>query len=159
MTVTLPLPTLHTRISVSGKLAALGRFFFLTYHVRSCDVNILVFGRVRHLLVRYMPPEVARSLPANETVDVYSFALVMWEMVSLELPFQFYSVKDFLDKCVHGNRNERSQGARSRLHLFLLCFLRSCPSLDRVGACVSVQEIQHIRDILPNRGRTLAGFP
>ncbi|CAM9168806.1 unnamed protein product, partial [Ectocarpus fasciculatus] len=34
-----------------------------------------------------MAPEVARELPANETADVYSFAIVLWEMVSLELPF------------------------------------------------------------------------
>lgn len=44
-------------------------------------------------IARYMSPEVARALPANETADCYSFAMVMWEMVSLELPFQFYGVK------------------------------------------------------------------
>lgn len=49
-------------------------------------------------IVRYMAPEVARSLPANETADCYSFAVVMWEMVSLELPFQFYGVKELIEK-------------------------------------------------------------
>ncbi|CAM9732342.1 unnamed protein product, partial [Hapterophycus canaliculatus] len=58
--------------------------------------------------MRYMAPEVARGLPANETADVYSFAVVLWEMVSLELPFQFYGLKDLTEKVVMG-------GARPRL--------------------------------------------
>lgn len=51
-----------------------------------------------HTFDRYMPPEVARSLPANETADVYSFALVMWEMVSLELPFHFHGTDYMRDQ-------------------------------------------------------------
>lgn len=47
-----------------------------------------------------MPPEVAMSLPSNETVDAYSFALVMWEMVTIEQPFQFYGVNELLRMCV-----------------------------------------------------------
>lgn len=39
-----------------------------------------------------MAPEVARSLPSNETADVYSFAMVMWEMASIELPFNFLAI-------------------------------------------------------------------
>lgn len=49
-------------------------------------------------IARYMSPEVARSLPANESADCYSFAMVMWEMVSLELPFQFYGVKELTEQ-------------------------------------------------------------
>lgn len=30
---------------------------------------------------RYMAPEVAQGLPANETADTYSFAMVLWEMI------------------------------------------------------------------------------
>lgn len=45
-----------------------------------------------------MPPEVARGLPANETADCYSFAMVMWEMVSLEVPFQYYGVKEMAEQ-------------------------------------------------------------
>eukprot|EP00904_Undaria_pinnatifida_P010310 jgi/Undpi1/6409/HiC_scaffold_20.g08890.m1 len=50
--------------------------------------------------LRYMSPEVARSLPANETADVYSFAMVLWEMISLEQPFQFYGVKNMFEQVV-----------------------------------------------------------
>ncbi|CAM9664263.1 unnamed protein product [Scytosiphon promiscuus] len=58
--------------------------------------------------MRYMAPEVARGLPANETADVYSFAIVLWEMVSVELPFQFYGIKELHERVVMG-------GARPRL--------------------------------------------
>ena len=34
--------------------------------------------------LRYMAPEVARQTPYNETCDVYSMALVLWEVCSLE---------------------------------------------------------------------------
>jgi serine/threonine protein kinase len=36
---------------------------------------------------RYMAPEVANSQPYNATCDCYSFALLLWEMLALQLPF------------------------------------------------------------------------
>lgn len=36
---------------------------------------------------RYMAPEVANRMPYNEKCDVYSFALVLWEMLSLKTPY------------------------------------------------------------------------
>ncbi|CAB1097020.1 unnamed protein product [Ectocarpus sp. CCAP 1310/34] len=57
--------------------------------------------------MRYMAPEVARNLPANETADVYSFAIVLWEMVSLELPFQFYGVKQLSERVAFGGDRPR----------------------------------------------------
>ncbi|CAM9547024.1 unnamed protein product [Ectocarpus sp. 12 AP-2014] len=54
-----------------------------------------------------MAPEVARGLPANESADVYSFAIVLWEMVSLELPFQFYGVKQLSERVVFGGDRPR----------------------------------------------------
>ena len=45
-----------------------------------------------------MAPEVARGLPANETADVYSFAIVLWEMVSLEVPYHFYGMKELTEQ-------------------------------------------------------------
>ena len=35
----------------------------------------------------YMAPEVARKLPYNETCDVFGFAILLWEMLSLECAF------------------------------------------------------------------------
>lgn len=49
-------------------------------------------------ITRYMAPEVAQALPSNESADCYSFAMVMWEMVSLELPFQFCGVNQMTEQ-------------------------------------------------------------
>ena len=36
---------------------------------------------------RWMAPEVMRHEPYDERCDVYSFALVSWELLTLEMPF------------------------------------------------------------------------
>eukprot|EP00638_Chattonella_subsalsa_P013413 CAMPEP_0117778702 /NCGR_PEP_ID=MMETSP0948-20121206/1154_1 /TAXON_ID=44440 /ORGANISM="Chattonella subsalsa, Strain CCMP2191" /LENGTH=349 /DNA_ID=CAMNT_0005606085 /DNA_START=133 /DNA_END=1182 /DNA_ORIENTATION=+ len=38
--------------------------------------------------LRYMAPEVALSLPYNEKTDVYGFALLAWQMLSLTTPYE-----------------------------------------------------------------------
>lgn len=43
--------------------------------------------------LRYMAPEVAKEQPYNETVDVYSFGILMWQMFALETPFSGLNLK------------------------------------------------------------------
>ncbi|KAG5179638.1 Serine/threonine-protein kinase CTR1 [Tribonema minus] len=50
--------------------------------------------------LRYMAPEVALEQPYNETADVYSFSILLWELASLQRPFDRYSVADFRDRVV-----------------------------------------------------------
>ena len=45
--------------------------------------------------IRYMAPEVGLGKPANETVDVYSFGLLLYQILSLEAPFYGLTVKSF----------------------------------------------------------------
>lgn len=52
---------------------------------------------------RYMAPECHLSQPYNEKVDVYSFAMCMWEMLELDVPFKHArSLKTFRTRVVHG---------------------------------------------------------
>lgn len=52
---------------------------------------------------RYMAPEVALGKPYNETCDVYSFSILMWQMLKAETPFEMYtSVTSFRRKVVEG---------------------------------------------------------
>lgn len=44
---------------------------------------------------RYMAPEVALGKPYNEKCDVYSFAILLWEMITLREPFQLFGMKAF----------------------------------------------------------------
>jgi len=43
--------------------------------------------------LRYMAPEVAKEKPYNTSVDVYSFAILLWQICSLEIPFEDHDYK------------------------------------------------------------------
>lgn len=53
--------------------------------------------------LRYMSPEVARSEPYNLTADVYSFGLLLWQVCSLELPYDGMNRQDHSEFVVYGN--------------------------------------------------------
>ena len=53
--------------------------------------------------LRYMAPEVARSEPYNLSADVYSFGLLLWQICSLELPYDGMNRQDHSELVVHGN--------------------------------------------------------
>lgn len=53
--------------------------------------------------LRYMSPEVARSEPYNLTADVYSFGLLLWQICSLQLPYDGMNRQDHSELVVHGN--------------------------------------------------------
>ena len=50
-----------------------------------------------------MAPEVARSEPYNLTADVYSFGLLLWQVCSLDLPYDGMNRQDHAELVVHGN--------------------------------------------------------
>lgn len=54
--------------------------------------------------LRYMAPEVALGKPYNQSVDVYSFAVVFWQILTGELPFQSYSRKVYMERVVLGHQ-------------------------------------------------------
>ena len=47
----------------------------------------------------YMAPEVALGKPYNESVDVYSFSILLWQILHMETPFRTFTQKMF-DRCV-----------------------------------------------------------
>lgn len=57
--------------------------------------------------LRYMAPEVARRMPYNETVDIYSFAILFWQICSLEVPFASFDVNKHSEFVVHGNERPK----------------------------------------------------
>ena len=42
--------------------------------------------------LRYMAPEVAKEQPYNETVDVYSLAILAWQIFEMDTPYKGYSI-------------------------------------------------------------------
>lgn len=43
--------------------------------------------------VKYMAPEVANMMPYNFSVDVYSFGLVLWQILSCEEPYYKFTLR------------------------------------------------------------------
>jgi serine/threonine protein kinase len=51
---------------------------------------------------RYMAPEVAKNLPYDQTVDIYSFGILLWEMCAMEKPFYGFSANQHMQQVVLG---------------------------------------------------------
>jgi serine/threonine protein kinase len=51
---------------------------------------------------RYMAPEVALDKPYNESVDVYSFSMLLWEILKLETPFAGFTMSMFAKSVTKG---------------------------------------------------------
>jgi serine/threonine protein kinase len=56
---------------------------------------------------RYMAPEVAKVQHYNLSVDVYSFAILLHEIASLEKPFQGYTASKHMAQVVMGGERPR----------------------------------------------------
>lgn len=49
---------------------------------------------------RYMAPEVALGQAYNESCDVYSFSLIVWQIMNLKKPYDNFSTLELLEKHV-----------------------------------------------------------
>jgi serine/threonine protein kinase len=56
---------------------------------------------------RYMAPEVAKECPYNDTVDVFSFGILLWELCSAEKPFFGYSSGKHMQQVVLGGERPK----------------------------------------------------
>ena len=52
--------------------------------------------------LRYMAPEVADTRPYNHKCDVYSFSILLWELLSCKKPYAGLSIDDYYDQVVYG---------------------------------------------------------
>ena len=52
--------------------------------------------------LRYMAPEVASNLAYNHSADVYSFAIILWEMTSYKKPYEGLTREAFYRRVVQG---------------------------------------------------------
>jgi serine/threonine protein kinase len=62
---------------------------------------------------RYMAPEVANGTPYNELCDVYSYSLLLWELLSLQKPFANWSPES-MRECIW---ETKSPLQRPRIHV------------------------------------------
>ena len=70
--------------------------------------------------LRYMAPEVASHKPYNEKVDVHSFGIILWEMVTGKLPFKGVTKLEFMSEVVgKGFRPKIPKDASPQLSLLM----------------------------------------
>lgn len=87
--------------------------------------------------LRYMAPEVALEKPYNEKADVYSFAVILWQMAADQIPYEGASRASYLRyACKYGDRPEMSSRWPNEFkELLSSCWhqeLRSRPSFGNV---------------------------
>ena len=51
--------------------------------------------------IRYMSPENLQGKPYNLKTDVYSWAMIMWNMLALEPPFALYTEEMIIDRATN----------------------------------------------------------
>ena len=55
--------------------------------------------------IRYMSPENLQMKPYNLKTDIYSWAMIMWNILALEPPFALYTEQMIMDRvCSRGYR-------------------------------------------------------
>ena len=57
--------------------------------------------------MRYMAPEVALSLPYSHKAEVFSFATVVWQMCSHDVPFATCDVPGFYKRVCEGGERPK----------------------------------------------------
>ena len=90
--------------------------------------------------LRYMAPEVALGRPYNLKADVYSFGILLWQMLSLETPFDGYNARKHRDKVVEDGARPK---INSRWPTDVVFVMRQCWS-EKIESRLNFGEIQNI---------------
>jgi len=107
----------------------------------------------------YMAPEVALRKPYNEKVDVYSFGIILWQMVTGETPFEGMSKAAYMEQvCVDGLRPSIPRDVPKDL----ATLMQQCWDADpkRRPSCTAIlASIDVIIEAFEKRGGLLSFFP
>src|SRR3569832_2182130 len=50
--------------------------------------------------IPFMAPEIAEALPYDEKCDVFSFAILLWEILAMKSAFRTFSRRDYMERVV-----------------------------------------------------------
>jgi len=92
---------------------------------------------------RYMAPEIFIGLPYNQSADVYSFGLILWQIIHLKKPFPDHDYSMIEVQVMHGN--ERPLIDHRKVSTFLQELITSCWSPDsraRPGCGSIIEELK-----------------
>ena len=72
--------------------------------LKLCDFGLVRTKNTTAGTPNYMAPELFGNKPFSASVDVYAFALVMWEIFTQTLPFRGYDAEDIARVVIKGER-------------------------------------------------------
>jgi serine/threonine protein kinase len=108
---------------------------------------------------RYMAPEVALLQPYNETADVYSFAILLWQMLAMMTPFANFTMSLFHKSVVKGGARPKNDpkwpvNITALLNQAWNTIISKRPSMEEISAALreeinskSDEEVNDILDI------------
>ena len=101
---------------------------------------------------RYMAPEVSLKQPYNLSADVYSFSLVLWELLSLQKVFGHLSIEAHTKRVVHDQERPRISNRWSPQLQSLLKYcwahdMRDRPTMKHVNSCLH-KEVERAEALL-----------
>lgn len=73
-------------------------------YYKICDFGLVKNKNANAGTPAYMAPELLRNKPYNKSVDVFSFAVLVWEVMNGQVPHNFSDVTSIHDKVVSGQR-------------------------------------------------------
>jgi len=92
--------------------------------------------------VPFMAPEVVECKPYDQKCDVFSFAILLWEILSLKHAFKGYTRREFLERVVRGKQRPPVDRTWPPLTRGLIKEAwddnpRKRPTMKRIGAMMS----------------------
>ena len=80
----------------------------------------------------YMAPEVVLRLPYNEKVDVYSFSIILWQMLSGQMPFKGMTREEHLQQVARDGQRPSLANimSNSKIPLGMILLLEKCWHAD-----------------------------
>ena len=89
---------------------------------------------------RYMAPEVVKGTPYNEKCDVYSFSLILWQILELTLPFSKFDLGKMNKEVYNGKATPKinKQWTDSLKDLFTNCWSRDFAKRPSCEECIEI---------------------
>jgi serine/threonine-protein kinase CTR1 len=78
-----------------------------------CDFGLVKNTNTQAGTPAYMAPELFENKQYNKSVDVYSFGILLWEVITGEIPFYMIDVPDIRQRVLNGGRPRIPGGAIS----------------------------------------------
>ena len=108
-----------------------------------------------------MAPEIALKEPYAEQADVFSFSMLLWEIVSIEVLYPDYSIKDYFFRVCKNDERPPLTGNAKRWPAILKTVIQEGwdrnpqkrPSMKRIGQLIRglLQDIASGEDSILNR--------